>query len=298
MSAVCLVAGRGQRPLVEELAASLEIASAAGPVRLPGIPSFATLGTALSATEGDSRIACFLAPRPNLERDAGAALRAGFHVLCRGIPASSADRLEELRSTARECGVALSWAGSYGFGSAHARLLKASGENDFGRPVFLRAAVEAGGGSMTAAWWALADACSQAAALVRSGPSRLHVTAAAAGRGVHATATVSFANRATAQLAAIRAGAPEGDFLFLGSGGILTYAAGSNRVIAFGPGGQEVRQPPGLRPEPAWLQAFCRAVAEGDAGGPPGEETARDFALLRSMRKARRSGGVAEVPLR
>ena len=298
MSAVCLVAGRGQRPLVEELAASLEIASVAGPVRLPGTPSFDTVDTALSATEGDSRIACFPAPRPNLERDVGAALRAGFHVLCRGMPATSADRLEELCSTARECGVALSWGGSYEFGSAHDRLLKASGETDFGRPVFLRAAVEAGAGSMTAAWWALADACSQAAALVRSGPSRLHVTATSAGRGVHATATVSFANRATAQLAAVRAGAPEGDFLFLGSGGILTYAAGSNRVIAFGPGGQEVRQPPGLRPEPAWLQAFCLAVAEGAAGGPPGEEAARDLPLLRSMRRARRSGGVVEVPLR
>ena len=298
MSAVCLIPGRGQRPLVEELAASLEIASVAGPVRLPGIPSFDSVDTALSATVGDSRIACFLAPRPNLARAVGAALRAGFHVLCRGMPATSAGRLEELCSTARECGVCLSWAGSYEYGSAHARLLKASGGNDFGRPVFLRAAVEAGGGSMTAAWWALADACSQAAALVRSGPSRLHVTAAAAGRGVHATATVSFANRATAQLAGIRAGAPEGDFLFLGSGGMLTYAAGSNRVVAFGPGGQEVRQPPGLRPEPAWLRAFCRAVAQGSADGPPGEETARGFALLRSMRRARRSGGVVEVPLR
>ena len=297
MSAVCVVAGRGQQPLVEELAASLEIASVTGPLRVPGIPSFDTVDAALSATEGDSRIACFLTSRPNLQRHVGAAIRAGFHVLCRGIPATSADGLEEICSTALECGVGLSWGGTYEYGSAHAQLLKASGENDFGRAVFLRAAVEAGGGSMTAAWWALADACSQAAALVRSGPARLHVAAASAGRSVHATATVSFANRATSQLAAIRAGAPEGDFLFLGSGGILTYAAGSNRVVAFGPGGQEVRQPPGLRPEPAWLQAFCRAVAEGDAGGPPGEETARDFALLRSMRKARRSGGVVEVPL-
>lgn len=298
MSAVCLVAGRGQRSLVEELAANLEIASVAGPVRVTGIPSFDTVDAALSGNEEDCRVACFLSPSGTLERDVGAALRAGFHVLCRGMPATSADRLEAICSTARESGLALSWAGSYEFGSAHARLLKASGENDFGRPVFLRAAVEAGGGSMTAAWWALADACSQAAALVRSGPARLHVTATPAGRGLHATATVSFANRATAQLAAIRAGAPEGDFLFLGSGGMLTYAAGSNRVVAFGPGGQEVRQPPGLRPEPAWLRAFCRAVAKGSAGGPPGEETARDFALLRSMRKARRSGRVVEVPLR
>ena len=116
---------------------------------------------------------------------------------------------------------------------------------------------------------------------------------------MHATLTVSFANRATAQLAAIRAGAPEGDYLFLGSGGILTYAAAANRVLAFGPGGQEVRQPPGLRPEPEWLRAFCRKVDEGDAGEPPAnEETSRDFALLRSMRKARRSGGMVEVPLR
>ena len=298
MSAVCLVAGRGQQPLVEELAAGREIASVAGPLQVPGVPSFDTVGAALSATDGDGRIACFLTPYRNLERDVGAALGAGFHVLCRGLPATSANRLQELCSTALECGVGLSWGGTYEYGSAHARLLKASGGEDFGRPVFLRAAVDAGGGSMTATWWALADACAQAEALVRSGPARLHVAAASAGRATHATATVSFANRATAQLAAVRAGAPEGDYLFLGSGGILTYAAGSNRVVAFGPGGQEVRQPPGLRPEPAWLRAFGRAVAEGTAGGHPGEEAARDFALLRSMRRARRSGGVVEVSLR
>jgi predicted dehydrogenase len=297
--AVCLIAGRDQRPLVEELAAGLEVASVAGHGRIPGIPSFDTVDSALSATDDNRRIACFLSPYRNLERDVGAALEAGFHVLCRGLPATTSDGLEAVRGTARKHGLGLSWGGLYEHGRAHARMLKASAADDFGKPVFLRAAVEAAGVGMTAIWWALADACDQAAALTRSDPTRLHVTATSAGRVAHATATVSFANRATAQLSAIRAGAPEGDYLFLGSGGILTYAAAANRVVAFGPGGQEVRQPPGLRPEPEWLRAFCRAVVEGVAVEPtPSEETAGALALLRSMRKARRSGEVVEVRLR
>ena len=299
MSAVCLIAARDQRPLVEELAGTSEIASTAGGVRVSGIPTFETVRSALAAADGDVRIACFLSPNRNLEREVGAALEAGFHVLCRGLPATTRNRLEGVCGTARKQGVALSWGGLYEHGSAHTRLLEASAGEDFGKPVFLRAAVDAAGAGLTAVWWALADACAQAAALTRSAPSRLHVTATPAGRGVHATATVSFANRATAQLSAIRAGAPEGDYLFLGSGGILTYAAAANRVVTFGPGGQEVRQPPGLRPEPEWLRTFCRKVDEGDADEPPDSaETSRDFALLRSMRKARRSGEVVEVPLR
>ncbi len=299
MSAVCLVAGRDQRSLVEELAGGLEVASVVGQGRIPGIPSFDTVGSALSAVDGDRRIACFLSPYRNLEGDVVAALEAGFHVLCRGLPATTSDGIEAVCGTARKHGLALGWGGLYEHGRAHAKLLKASAEVDFGKPVFLRAAVEAAGAGMTAIWWALADACHQAAALARSDPTRLHVTATSAGRVTHAAATVSFANRATAQLSAIRAGAPEGDYLFLGSGGILTYAAAANRVVAFGPGGQEVRQPSGLRPEPEWLRTFCRAVAKGNDREPAvREETARAFAFLRSMRKARRSGEVVEVRLR
>ena len=299
MSAVCLVAARDQRSLVEELAGTSEIASTAGPVRVSGIPSFDTVGSALAAADGDVRIACFLSPHRNLEREVGAALNAGCHVLCRGLPATSSNRLQAVLNTARERGVGLSWGGLYEHGNTHARLLNASAGEDFGRPVFLRAAVAAPGAGMTGIWWALAEACAQAGVLARSAPSRLHVAATSAGRAMHATVTVAFANRATAQLSAIRAGAPEGDYLFLGSGGILTYAAAANRVVAFGPGGQEVRQPSGLRPEPQWLGAFCRKIVAGDTGEAPAHEaTSRDFALLRSMRKARRSGGVVEVPLR
>ena len=298
MSAICLVAGRNQGELVEDLCRTCpSVVSVAGPVRpLSGIEMFDDLPQALDGVGAD--IVCLLSPSRDTGDQVMAAISKGAHVLCRGLPATSAAALEELLSAAHRGGVALSWNEVSSYSPLHRRLLEGSAELAFGSPVFLRSMVDGNPGSLLAVWWALSSALAQARSLVAAPPSRLHVTAALSRRRCTGTATVAFENRASAQLTAVPAPLVEGDVMLVGTGGILSYEPSVNRLVTFGGSARTVRTHRSVRPEPEWLRSFADRIDNGQPGDyPEVADATAELQLLAGLRKAQRSRKAVDLPL-
>ena len=298
MNTVCLVSGKQGKKVVDAITRILPVDCIVGSVTIGDIVNVPNLEQALARLPKGNRIVCFLSSSRNIEKDVLMALRSGAHVLSRGIPAKSLKDFENLITTAKQEQVVFHCGGVYAHTNANARMIEASADPNFGRPVFLRATVDGGVANLVEIWWALSDALNQALALIRSKPTQLHVTANTHSRVLHGVITISCENRASAQISAIKAGAPEGDFLFLGTGGMLTYAAGNNRTVSFGPNGEQVNHLCTSNGEPEWLRWFVEKIGGNlNLKGRQPLDIASTFNLLRALRKSQRAKETITVPL-
>ena len=257
------------------------------------LPRFDTVARALDVAEQD--VLCVLAPYRSLAKDLECALDAGISCLCAGPPETSETRVAGLLERAAHRRLRQQWGGLACASPSFRRLLELRQRPSFGQPVYLRWVAGNGRGPVRA-WWALRDLLCGAVHLLASPPSTLWVTAVRRrGPACHATATLSTASGATAQLAICPQYLPgAGEALLLGTGGLLE-ADGEPGLRFAGQGTVSHGSAEDVLAEPGWLAGFAAQPAERAIAHPqiPGA----DRPLLAALRQALSSGQPIAVTL-
>jgi hypothetical protein len=161
----------------------------------------------------------------------------------------------------------------------HRRLLQEIRQPDFGQPVYYRQ-ITPGGSGMLRGWWAILRAWQMAVDAFGEEGTTHYVTAHRIKNACHISLTMRTPGGANAHLICTPslAGA-DGDFLMLGTGGMITCASGPNLPGIYRSTGVYTPVPEDPHPLCLWLEA----VMEGTAAPHPSPDI---HAFAQRMRRA------------